>query len=519
MSAVLLAVAIEHLRVEVVSRLPGTGQAANAWAQANLGQMIPAGYSGLPAAGGAGLSNVAGNMGGYGAYSNVPQGASVANPNIPSSYGPSPPAPPRDATRPASWPGGPGDGANVPPPAPPPTGPPLMARKDPLESPIEPASILAHVGSEVVQASEILPAVHQTLDGFVAKLGKEFDQLPEDAKKEQLKKWERELAVKTLNDVINLKLLISDLKSAVPAEQVNKNMDRVRREFNEHEIKRLMGVYKASSVVDLDNKLRAHGGSLDTQRIVFVERYMAIGWLRQQIKEQHEPSHEDMINYYREHMADWERPARARWEELTANFDQFPSKEAAKEALMQWGNAVWYGTPFGDVAKAHSQGFSAEEGGLNDWTTQGSLRSEAIDQALFGLPVGALSQIIEDDEGCHIVRVVEREDRRTVPFLEVQADIKQKLEEGDQQDQMTAYVEKLRERMPVETAWTTTTPRLPIGKLPSADSTPLAAFDAPSIPAILSATCSGPPSAPPAHPRQLCAANSTDTLRHSGGLG
>jgi hypothetical protein len=152
-------------------------------------------------------------------------------------------------------------------------------------------------------------------------------------------------------------------------------------------------------------------------------------------------------------MSDWDRPARARWEQLTATLDKFPSKEAARAALMQWGDEVWRGVPFAQVAKTRSQGYAAQEGGLNDWTTQGSLRSAALDRALFGLPVGALSQIIEDEDGFHIVRVVEREERRTIPFIEVQSQIKDKLQTGDKQTLMSEYVAELRKRTPVQTAF------------------------------------------------------------------
>src|SRR5262249_36529565 len=118
--------------------------------------------------------------------------------------------------------------------------------------------------------------------------------------------------------------------------------------------------------------------------------------------------------------------------------------------IIEWGNSIWRGAALADVARAHSQAVSASEGGLNDWTTKGSLRSEVIDEALFGLPVGRLSRIIEDEEGLHIIRVVEREDQQVTPFGEVQAEIKKKLQDGDLNQHMNAYIAKLRERMPVE---------------------------------------------------------------------
>ena len=77
-------------------------------------------------------------------------------------------------------------------------------------------------------------------------------------------------------------------------------------------------------------------------------------------------------------------------------------------------------------------------GGANDPRTQklaqaidalkqkGDARAEAI-QAIFSLPIGQLSPILEDERGFHIVRVVERQDMSRTPFSELQPEIKKKI--------------------------------------------------------------------------------------------
>jgi parvulin-like peptidyl-prolyl isomerase len=330
---------------------------------------------------------------------------------------------------------------------------PVVPARDPAEPPYEPASILARVGSEVVQAAEVLPNAHQMLNVHIAKLGPDFERAPEEIRKEKIQEWERQVVERVVMDAVNIKLLVAEVKGTVPEDALKKNLERIRKLFNDSEMKSLMTSYKASSVVDLEQKLRAEGGSLESQRTVFVEKYLAISWLNQQVKEQKEPTHEDMVAFYRDHAADWERPARARWEQLTARFDKYPTQDDARRAIAQWGNELLRGAPFAELAKARSHHHSSEEGGLNDWTTQGSLRSEKLDQALFGLPVGALSQIIEDDEGCHIVRVVEREPQHRISFNEAQPEIKKRLKAGDKAEAMNEYVAKLRETVPVWTVF------------------------------------------------------------------
>ena len=66
------------------------------------------------------------------------------------------------------------------------------------------------------------------------------------------------------------------------------------------------------------------------------------------------------------------------------------------------GNQVFAGAPFAEVAKAGSDGVTAAAGGQRDWTNKGSLACQELDRALFGLPVGQLSPIIEGPTGFHI---------------------------------------------------------------------------------------------------------------------
>ena len=159
-------------------------------------------------------------------------------------------------------------------------------------------------------------------------------------------------------------------------------------------------------------------------------RYMAISWLHQQVKDQKEPTHEEMVTYYRDHATEWERPARARWEQ---------SDRQVRQVSLE-GSRVSKPGPMGQRSHARRTVCPGRQGPLaeifrptkadcNDWTTKGSLRSTVVDAAVFALPVGTLSQIFEDEDGFHIVRVIEREEQRQIPFNEVQNDIKKRLKE------------------------------------------------------------------------------------------
>ena len=77
------------------------------------------------------------------------------------------------------------------------------------------------------------------------------------------------------------------------------------------------------------------------------------------------------------------------------------------------------------------------------------MASETLDQAIFTLPVGRLSDRLEDNEGFHIVRVIERTEAGRVPFEQAQVDIKETLRKEHIKSQITAYVAKLKQEIPV----------------------------------------------------------------------
>ena len=113
-------------------------------------------------------------------------------------------------------------------------------------------------------------------------------------------------------------------------------------------------------------------------------------------------------------------------------------------ALAEMGDEVLRGKQFADVAKARSQGLTADKGGQRDWTSKGALRSNVLDEAIFGLPVGTMSRILEDEDGFHIIRVIERKEAGAVPVKDAQVEIKNKLKEERSKKQTSAYLDKLR---------------------------------------------------------------------------
>jgi alpha-D-ribose 1-methylphosphonate 5-triphosphate diphosphatase PhnM len=182
---------------------------------------------------------------------------------------------------------------------------------------------------------------------------------------------------------------------------------------------------------------------------LFLERVLGQSGLGEKIDYEPEITHQAMLDRYRENLQDYEYPAKARWEKLTVKFANFPTKEQAWAALGDMGNEVLRGAPLAAVAKRHSQGVDASDGGYHDWTCKDSLASDVLNEAIFALRVNELSQRLEDEGGFHIVRVIERRPAGRTPFLEAQVEIKETLRKERVREQITDYVAKLKKEIHV----------------------------------------------------------------------
>ncbi len=383
--------------------------------------------------------------------SSVPATTGISqNPNNYSPI-PGPPQRPTNNARPDSWPGGPVP-QNTPPRgtydptqgtvlAPATTAPEQVGPKPGQQ--FDTAEIIARIGTEVVQAGEVLPAINEQITHVLSQAGTQT--VPQD----QIDAFRYEMMKKLTLQLIDMKLLVAEAKRKIPAENLPKIEEKSNDVFTKNQLPKLMESTKAVSRSDLEAKLRQNGSSIEAMRRQFFERSMAFQWLSQQVKEDGEITHEEMLIYYRDHISTWETPARARWDHLAARFDKYDTKAEAFGAIASWGNLILQGKPWAEVAKAHSDDLSSFDGGLHDWTTKDSLVSKVLDEALFGLPVGQPSRILEDEKGFHIIRVVEREDLSRKPFIEAQVEIKKKIKDERISKQKNDYLNKLRERTPV----------------------------------------------------------------------
>ena len=200
--------------------------------------------------------------------------------------------------------------------------------------------------------------------------------------------------------------------------------------------------------------LEEQGTSLASMMRSFAEQVWADQALREGVKEKPTIYLEELRDYYDEHSEQWKRPSRVKFRILSAVFKQYPNRDAAYQAVVEMWNQVYYGgAPFEAVAKKLSTGFSADEGGHFDWTRRGALKSKQIEEAIFTIPVRALSQVIEDTDGFHVVEVLERQDAYEMTFPQAQGEIRESILKTKRTNLENDYKKKIQDLTPIWTRW------------------------------------------------------------------
>jgi hypothetical protein len=317
--------------------------------------------------------------------------------------------------------------------------------------------VIARIDNQIVLACEVLWQVNQMIEAHQESAAPEQRIPPEE-----LRKVRDQLIKRELGAMLDRKLLYEEFRRNVPPENMPRIEEGLREPFEERELPRLMKALDVDNQRDLERELARLGSSLADVRRGFNEKVIASEWIRSKVKIDEEVSPDEMLAYYRAHLTDYDYPTQARWEELMVRKDRFQDPSKAYAELARMGNEVWQrgtksqvqGPAFAEVAKAKSDGFTAKDGGVHDWTTKGALKSAVIDKALFNLAIGQMSPILESEEAFHIVRVLERKEAGRRPFTEVQGEIRERLKEERFQAEVKEYLSELRRNARIWTVYT-----------------------------------------------------------------
>ena len=189
------------------------------------------------------------------------------------------------------------------------------------------------------------------------------------------------------------------------------------------------------------------------------EPTLATNWLQSAVQVDADISPAEMLAYYRANFAKYPQPAEVRFEQVTARFDRFSSREEALAAIEYARNramGVNSAPPKANLAVLEVQTFS--------WTHRDEIASPDVAAMLFRLPVGATSPVLDTGNAWRVVRALERHSAGTAPLELVSELVRRQILRERRAYLEEAYLRQLRGRARV---WTVFDPQ-PRGQLTAA---------------------------------------------------
>ncbi len=160
----------------------------------------------------------------------------------------------------------------------------------------------------------------------------------------------------------------------------------------------------------------------------------------------------EIRSYYDGHRDGFRQPEQVKAAYIFIKIDpQNETRKAeAKKKIEDIRKKLLAGEDFASLARANSDDITGPRGGDIGYVRQGQLL-KAVEEALFALKPGEVSDIVETRVGYNLVKAVERKPETTMPFENVKDQLRTALRQEKGQQEANAYIAKVREKAAVET--------------------------------------------------------------------
>jgi peptidyl-prolyl cis-trans isomerase SurA len=303
--------------------------------------------------------------------------------------------------------------------------------------------IIARVNNQIITRSEYI---------------RSRDQLKQEAQQQDASNADRVFAEKqrdVLRDLIDQQLLLQkgkDMGITGDTELV-KRLDEMRKQMN------------LETMEELEKAAEAQGASYEEFKQNLRNQIVTQKVIGQEVGSKLAMNKEDEKRFYEQHRAEMERPEEVRLSEILISPKTEPrppsvpggkadpptdaenetALAAAKAKAQDLLDQIHKGAKFADLAKKHSDGPSAKDGGDLSYFKRGTLAKELEDK-VFALKAGETTEVIRTKQGYVILEVSEHTTAGIPSMKEVEPRIQDALYMQKLQPALRAYLSTLREQ-------------------------------------------------------------------------
>lgn len=249
----------------------------------------------------------------------------------------------------------------------------------------------------------------------------------------------KELRKQVIDQLISEKLLISEAKRKeikISSEEVRRQVAMVKEQFGGEEGFEEALRQQGMTIADLENNYR---GSIMSKKLIDTE-----------IGQKIQVSPQEMFAYYDAHKGEFDLPQRARVRTIVikAHTDAM-TPDQAEERAADIARRLKDGEDFAKLAREYSDGLYASNGGDMGYVREGEMK-KSIDEAIFKLKPGEISDVVTTDLGYHLFKVEDIKPAETSSFETVRKDVERLIYRIKIKEKLDQYLRHLRENAYIE---------------------------------------------------------------------
>jgi hypothetical protein len=259
-----------------------------------------------------------------------------------------------------------------------------------------------------------------------------------------------QLVKRDLSYVLDQMVLADAVMSKLDAEH-KANVEQQLDRFFKQNVQQLMQQHQVSSEAELEALLQANGSSLAAERKAFGERELAQQFIAEKLKGDVSVSRRDLLTEYHDHLDEFTHPEQVKWQQIVIQYDKHEGRDGALGVADTVLGELQRGMDFDEAARRYSEEPLGKSGGHWDWTQPGSVADPELRRTLGELAVGETSGGLPGEKSWVIVKVTGKRPERTTPFVEVQDELRKRIEERRRKDRIKAVLDEVRASAVVET--------------------------------------------------------------------
>jgi len=236
-----------------------------------------------------------------------------------------------------------------------------------------------------------------------------------------------------LRELINDKLILSEarrIEIEVSEKEVDERLDEVK--------KGLQG-----KGADLDFLLKEQNLTITDLRNKYRDHILIQKTIDREIKRRIDVQPSEVSNYYSAHKDDYTQPEQVAVYTILIKIESERAPIESRQLASDIREMLKEGRDFKELALNYSEGPAREEGGDLGYVKRGQLLRE-IDNVIFFLKVGEISDVIESPIGYHIFKVYDRKEEKVLLFEDIRQKVTETLYRIKMQEKFESWLEKLK---------------------------------------------------------------------------